>query len=106
MDELTTTASTDHQVKMQLLKQMMLNMFIIHTAQSFLAAAVQNRNIYRFRLALLLNGANPDLPEIGAAEGELTIFERCCVTPGYHEFVRECIRWGCNVNQVSYYRKC
>lgn len=71
---------------------------IFLTLQSFLLAAVHSRNIHRFRLALLLSGASPDRPD--DEDETLTIFEKCCQTPGYSEFVRECIRWGCDVNKV------
>lgn len=69
--------------------------------QSFLAASFQSRNIHRFRLALLLSDVSPDLPDVDA-DGQLSIFEQCCRTPGYHEFVRECIRWGCDINKVRH----
>lgn len=61
--------------------------------QEILSKALQNRNIKAFRKALDL--ANPEI------EGEtLTIFEKCCQTPGHAAFIRDCIQWGCDVNKV------
>lgn len=65
--------------------------------QTFLSAAWHGKNIHRFRLALLLNGTNPELID---EYSKLSIFDKCCLTPGYSEFIRECIRWGCDVNKV------
>lgn len=85
--------------------------------KTFLSAAWHGKNIHRFRLALLLNGTNPELVD---EYSKMSIFEKCCLTreyshifsrclqlkilffaAQYSEFIRECIRWGCDVNKVK-----
>ncbi len=40
-------------------------------------------------------------PEKTDAKVSMSIFEKCCQTPGSAEFIRACIEWGCDVNKVE-----
>lgn len=44
-------------------------------------------------------GANPNIVD---REIHLSIFEKCCQTPNYGNFIKECIDYGCDVNQACY----
>lgn len=39
-------------------------------------------------------------PEKVDPKVSISIFEKCCQTPGSAEFIRACIEWGCDVNKV------
>lgn len=56
--------------------------------KTFLSAAWHGKNIHRFRLALLLNGTNPELVD---EYSKLSIFEKCCLTREYFNVIRSLI---------------
>lgn len=39
-------------------------------------------------------------PEKEDPKISMSVFEKCCQTPGSAEFIRACIEWGCDVNKV------
>lgn len=65
--------------------------------QEELSSALAKRKINLFQRVLDENNANPELVD---EKLQISIFEKCCQTPGCAEFIRACVSWGCNVNKV------
>lgn len=40
-------------------------------------------------------------PEKTDTKVSMSVFEKCCQTPGSAEFIKACIEWGCDVNKVK-----
>lgn len=39
-------------------------------------------------------------PEKMDSKVSMSVFEKCCQTPGSAEFIKACVEWGCDVNKV------
>lgn len=62
-----------------------------------LASALAKKRINLFKKLLHDNNANPELIN---DKLQISIFEKCCQTPGCAEFIRACMSWGCDVHKV------
>lgn len=60
--------------------------------------ALKRKDIHAFRQIIDTNKV--DLEEIGD-DDYLSIFNITCQSPDYHEFIEECLEYGCDVNRVS-----
>ncbi|KAM7344076.1 transient receptor potential cation channel protein painless-like [Cochliomyia hominivorax] len=66
-----------------------------------LAKALHNRDIREFRVALSI-GANP----LASDDRNLNTFEKALQSPGCWEFIRECLKNGCDPNYINnFYNK-
>ncbi|KAG4068728.1 hypothetical protein HA402_002419 [Bradysia odoriphaga] len=66
--------------------------------QGSLSTALQNKNFDHFRHILYMSGVDPEKVD---PKVSISIFEKCCQTPGRAEFIRACIEWGCDVNKEN-----
>lgn len=71
-------------------------MYYLSSLQMNLSSALTKRDINAFRKAL----HSVDDVERYNGQTSLSIFEYACQTPGCHEFIKECINAGCDVNKV------
>lgn len=66
--------------------------------QGSLSAALQTKNVDHFRHILSMTGVDPEKMD---SKVSMSVFEKCCQTPGSAEFIKACVEWGCDVNKVN-----
>lgn len=66
--------------------------------QEELSSALAKNKISLFKKILNENNANPELQD---EKLHMSIFEKCCQTPGCADFIRACLTWGCDVHKVN-----
>lgn len=65
-----------------------------------LSNSLKSKNLSQFWEAINTYNANPETVD---SETFISVFDKCCQTPGHEEFIKACIKGGCDVNKVLYY---